>query len=153
MACDIISNEGAVFALWGKPSKADLERVLNRVELVATAAGSPIVYIARVPSAAPAPDGEVRAHLNQLMPRFVKLCAGYHVVLEGNGFGSALKRCVLTSLLQFGWRNGSFFVHQDINEVFAKLSPASRSGARALLDLAGHGGLLSSPPPLDLQSA
>jgi hypothetical protein len=152
MACDIISNEGAVFALWGRPTKADLDRVVDRVELVATAAARRIVYVTRVPSAAPAPDPDVRAHMNALMPRFVKQCAGYHVVLEGDGFVSAMKRCILASLLQFGWQNGSFFVHQDASEVLRKVDRSQRRDAQAILDLAARGGFLSAPPPADLQA-
>jgi hypothetical protein len=151
MACDIIHTDRAVFALWGKPSSADLERVVSRVEMVALGAGQPVVYITRVPSAAPPPDSDVRAQLNEMMPRFVKVCASYHVLLEGDGFLSALKRGILASLLQFGWRNGTFFVHQDMKEVLLKVERGLRPDAQAILDLAARGGLLSAPPPLDVE--
>ena len=150
MACEIISVEGAVFALWGKPSKADLDRVVDRVELIAQATGKPILYITRVPTAAPAPDPDVRQHLNTLMPRFIKACSSYHVLLEGSGFVSAIKRAVLASLLQFGWRNGTFFVHENEKGVFAKVDRATRPDVEAILELARKRGLLTAPPPEDV---
>ena len=149
MACEIIAAEGAVFALWGKPSKADLDRVVERVEGVASASRS-VVYITRVPVAAPAPDDAVRQHMNSLMPRFVKVCASYHVVLEGSGFLSALKRGILASLLQFGWRNGTFFVHENEKQVLAKVERSRRPDAEAILNLANQKGLLTAPPPEDV---
>ena len=39
MACEIISCEGAVFVLWGKPTVADVERVMDRLELIAEKTG------------------------------------------------------------------------------------------------------------------
>ena len=152
MACEIISVEGAVFALWGKPSKADLDRVIDRVELIASASGRPVVYITRVPNTAPPPDDAVRQHLNSLMPRFVKSCASYHVLLEGSGFISAIKRGILASLLQLGWRSGSFFVHENEKGVFAKVERTSRPDVEAILALANQRGLLTAPPPEDIGS-
>jgi hypothetical protein len=149
MACEIISVEGAVFALWGKPTKADLDRVIDRVELIAHATGRPILYITRVPMDAPPPEPEVRQYLNALMPRFVKACSSYHVLLEGNGFVSAVKRAILASLLQFGWRNGAFFVHENEKGVFAKVERTVRPDVQAIIELAGSRGLLTAPPPDD----
>jgi hypothetical protein len=150
MACEIITVEGAVFALWGKPTTADLDRVVDSVERMAQATGKPVLYITRVPTAAPAPDPDVRQHLNALMPRFIKSCSGYHVLLEGSGFVSAIKRAVLASLLQFGWRNGTFFVHESEKGVLAKVERASRPDVEAILELARKRGLLTAPPPEDV---
>jgi hypothetical protein len=147
MACEIISVEGAVFALWGQPTKADLDRVIDRVELIASATGRPIIYITRVPTAAPPPADAVRQHLNSLMPRFIKACSSYHVLLEGSGFVSALKRGILASLLQLGWRNGTFFVHENEKGVLSKVERAYRANVEAILTLAGTKGLLTAPPP------
>lgn len=150
MACDIISVEGAVFALWGKPTKADLDRVIDRVELIAQASGRPVVYITRVPRSAPPPEADVRQHLNSLMPRFVRACSSYHVLLEGDGFISAVKRAILVSLLQFGWRSGSFFVHNNEKGVAAKVERPVRPDVEAILALAATKGLLTAPPPEEL---
>ncbi|HTQ03245.1 MAG TPA: hypothetical protein VMI54_05290 [Polyangiaceae bacterium] len=147
MACEIISVEGAVFALWGKPTKTDLDRVIDRVELISSASGKPIVYITRVPVNAPPPEGDVRAHLNSLMPRFIKACSSYHVVLEGTGFVSAVKRAILASLLQLGWRNGSFFVHESDKGIISKVERPVRPDVEAILALAQKRGLLTAPPP------
>jgi hypothetical protein len=147
MACNIISNEGAVFALWGKPTKADLERVIDRVELIASASGRPVIYITRVPQNAPPPEADVRQHLNSLMPRFIKACSSYHVLLEGSGFVSAIKRGILASLLQFGWRNGTFFVHENEKGIAAKVERQNRAHLESILKAAAAQGLLTAGPP------
>jgi len=147
MACEIIDVEGAVFVLWGRPTQVDLDRVIERVEQVASAAGGPIVFVARVPQAAPAPDGAVRAHLNQMMPRFAKLCSSYHAVLEGGGFMSAIKRAIMAGLFQFGFRSGTFFVHETEHGITSKADGVDRARAQALLARAAAKGLLTAGPP------
>jgi hypothetical protein len=149
LSCEIISVEGAVFVLWGKPTKRDLDRVVDRVELIAGASGKPIVFIARVPKTAPAPDDEARAHMNALMPRFIAVCSSYHAVLEGSGFVSAIKRAILAGLLQFGFRNGTFFVHENEKSILGKTERELRPAVEAILSLASTKGLLTAPPPED----
>lgn len=149
MACEIINVDGGVFVLWGRPTRVDLDRVVERVEQVASAAGSPIVFVTRVPQSAPAPDGAVRTHLNELTPHFARLCSSYHAVLEGAGFMSAIKRAIMVGLFQFGFRNGTFFVHESERSVTAKMDGIDRARAQALLDLAAAKGLLTAGPPGD----
>lgn len=149
MSCEILSVEGAVFVLWGKPNKRDLDRVLDRVELIASASGRPIVFIARIPKNAPAPEDEARAHMNALMPRFIAVCSSYHAVLEGSGFVSAIKRAILAGLLQFGFRNGTFFVHENEKSILGKVDRELRPAAESILTLASSKGLLTAPPPED----
>ena len=150
MACEILSVEGAVFVLWGKPTKPDLDRVVDRVELIASASGQPIVFIARIPKGAPAPDDAARAHMNALMPRFVKATSSYHAVLEGSGFVSAIKRAILAGLLQFGFRNGTFFVHENEKGILPKVERHLRANVDSILTLASTRGLLTAPPPDDV---
>jgi hypothetical protein len=142
MACEIISMDGAVFVLWGKPTKLDFDEVLKRVESAASEAGHPVVYIARIPENAPAPEGELRAYMNALMPRFIKLCSSYHAVLEGRGFVSAVKRMVLASLLQLGFRSGTFFVHDSERTIVDKVDPGARRSVEVILRAAAAKGLL-----------
>lgn len=147
VACEILSVEGAVFALWGKPSSMDMDRVVAEVTRVANASGHPIVYVARIPPSAPAPEGDARAHMNALLPVFVQHCSSYHAVLEGGGFVSAVKRAVLAGLFQFGMRNGMFFVHKSQAEVLEKVSGDQRAAVQQLLSLAGSKGLLTAEAP------
>jgi hypothetical protein len=149
MACEILSTEAAVFVLWGKPTKADMDRVVNRLELVASASGQSVIYIARIPKTAPAPDDDARAYMNLLMPRFVKVCSSYHAVLEGSGFVSAIKRAVLTGLLQWGFRNGTFFVHESEKTIAAKVGLGVRPAVETILNKAAARGLLTAAPPED----
>ena len=147
MACEIVSSDGGVFVLWGKPTKEDLDRVLERVQQTAAAAGHQIVFVARVPERAPAPDDEVRAYLKPIMARFFEACSSYHAVLEGGGFVSAAKRAILIGLTQLGSRGSNFFVHDHVDGVLAKIDPSSRPQAQSLLSLAASRGLLTAPPP------
>jgi len=147
MSCEIIQVEGAVFVLWGRPTHADVDRVFERVQQTAAAAGGPIVFIARVPHDAPAPDTAVRAYINQRMTSFAELCSSYHAVLEGAGFMSAIKRAILAGLFQLGFRSGTFFVHDSDRNVMAKVDGANRARAQALLTLAASKGLLTAGAP------
>jgi hypothetical protein len=147
MACEIISADGAVFVLWGRPTRGDIDLVVERVEQVASAAGGPIVFIARIPQDAPAPDAAVRTHLNRLMARFMRLCSSYHAVLEGGGFTSAIKRAILAGLFQFGFRSGTFFVHDTEHSVTSKLDGVARTRAQTILTLAAARGLLTAGAP------
>jgi hypothetical protein len=149
MACQIISCEGAVFVLWGKPTKDDMELVRNRVALMAKTSGRPIVYITRVPVDAPPPDPDVRQRLNEVMPEMKRACSSYHVVLEGVGFVSALKRAILASLMQFGWPRGTFFVHASAKEAVFAVSKEARRDVEAILHMAERQGLLTGPAPVD----
>src|SRR3954467_2973305 len=147
MACELISTPGALFALWGKPTLADMDRVWTALQAAADEYGQPVVYITRVPRDAPPPDGAVRARLDELMPRIVSVCSSYHVVLEGDGFSAAIKRGILTGLFQLSWRRKTFFVHATVNEVARHVGPDEQGAVSALLALARTRGLLSGLPP------
>jgi hypothetical protein len=147
MACEIVSCEGAVFVLWGKPTKPDVDRVIGRLQLVSDKSGRPVVYITRVPIDAPAPDADVRQYINSNMKEAVRCCSSYHVVLEGNGFVAAVKRAVLSSFFQISWRNGIFFVHSVSKEAVYKLERDARSDAEKVLHLAERAGLLTGSGP------
>src|SRR5262245_59985532 len=124
MAVSIVSGKGCVFSVWGRPKKEDMDLVLKELRETAAASGRPVVYVTRVPVNAPAPDAEVKRHLDGLMRDVVAVCSTYHVVLEGKGFVAAIKRTVLSSLMQIGWRRGLFFVHAFTSEVLHNV-PAS----------------------------
>jgi hypothetical protein len=148
MACEIISCEAGVFALWGKETtRADVDRVLDRLRLVADASGRRVTYVSRVPSDAAPPEADVRAHVNANMPLCVSLCSSYHVVLEGNGFINAMKRAVLAGLFQVSWRKGTFHVHSVAKEVIFKLGREEKAVGEKLLQLADSRGLLTCPAP------
>jgi len=142
MTCEMISTLGAVFALWGKPEVADMDRVKNAVEAAAAACGHPVVYVTRVPVTAPPPDAQARARLDQVMPALLKACSTYHVVLEGEGFGAAMKRGILTGIFQFSWRRKTFFVHAKMQDVSASVPLEDRPTVSRLLDAAQLRGLL-----------
>jgi len=147
MACELVSTREAVFALWGKPALEDMDRVWSALELAAKECGHPVVFITRVPRNAPPPVGAARARLDELMPGIVSVCSSYHVVLEGDGFGAAIKRGILTGLFQLSWRRKTFFVHTSASEVARSLGSEQQRAVSAILELAATRGLLSCPAP------
>lgn len=147
MACKIISSEGAVFALWGQATLADIDEVLNQVRSAAKASGRPIVYITRLPVDAPVPESDVRKRLDQAMPSIRAVCASYHVILEGDGFLASVKRAILASLMQFGWQKDTFFIHASAKQVASKAPREYRDDVEKILYLAEQQGLLSATAP------
>ena len=145
MACEIVSVRGAVFALWGRPTPADMDRVRAALQAAADECGHPVVYVTRVPDKAPPPDAAARARLDQLMPGILSVCSSYHVVLEGDGFGAAVKRGILTGMFQLSWRRKTFFVHAHVNEVARQVEPAEQHAVKTILELAATRGLLFGP--------
>jgi hypothetical protein len=152
MACVVLSTPGAVFALWGRPTTPDLERVLLAVQTAAEQCGHAVVYVTRVPAESPPPDAAARTRLGELMPKLMKVCSTYHVVLEGDGFGAAVKRGILTGMFQLSWRRKTFFVHANVHEVARSVAPEEQRAVAALLKMAGAGGLLSCPAPDSLRA-
>jgi hypothetical protein len=147
MPCEILSTQGALFALWGRPTPEDINRVRAALQVAADACGHPVVYITRVPMNAPPPDAAARARLDELMPGIVSVCSSYHVVLEGDGFGAAVKRGILTGMFQLSWRRKTFFVHATVAEVARNVGPEQQRAIAGLLELAAARGLLSGPAP------
>jgi hypothetical protein len=147
MPCIVMRVPGAVFSVWGKPENADVVRVLEELKAASQEAGKPVLYVTRVPVDAPAPEPDVRKHLNGLMPTIVKYCSSYHVVLEGEGFMAAVKRGVLTSLLQPFWRKRVFYVHATPNGVLGSLPADERDRATHLLKVASEKGHLACSAP------
>lgn len=150
MACEIISTQGAVFALWGRPTPADMDRVQAALKAAAEACGHPVVYVTRVPVNAPPPDAAARARLDQIMPSIVSVCSSYHVVLEGDGFGAAVKRGILTGMFQLSWRRRTFFVHANVTDVARNVAHEQQRALATLLELAAKRELLTGPAPTSL---
>jgi hypothetical protein len=147
MVCKIIDCSGAVFAVWGKPSKEDIDRVHEQLERGLARTGQPVVFVTRVPSDAPPPDEEVRKYLSASIGSMMRTYSSYHVILEGTGFLAAIKRGALTSLLQPIWKKKVFHVHATANEVLRALSGDERAAADEVLILADRRGYLDCPAP------
>jgi hypothetical protein len=150
MACQIISTPGAVFCVWGQPTVQDMDRVAAALEAAYKACGHPVVYITRVPVNAPPPNAQVRARLNAVMPMISKWFSTYHVVLEGVGFGAALKRGILVGLFQLSWRHKTFFVHSEVPEVALAVPREQRQVVHDIIGAALAKGLLTCAPPVSM---
>ncbi len=147
MACRVVRTRGAVFALWGKPVAADMDRVLAEFRAAAEETQGPVVYITRVPADAPPPEPDVRQHLASLLPLFLNRCSSYHVILEGSGFFAALKRGALTNIIQPFWKKRVFFVHAEASQVLEKVRDEEHRDAARVLQMAQTRGYLSCPAP------
>jgi hypothetical protein len=148
MACEIVESKGAVFVLWGRPTKVDVARAVERLRSAVDRCGGPVVFITRVPDGAPPPDPAVQRYLNELMPTIVACCSSYHVVLEGAGFMAALKRGVLVGMFQIGQRRGMFHVHATCDEVVRLVGADKEATIRSVLSRARSEGLLDGNPLL-----
>lgn len=153
MTCRIVRTRGAVFAVWGKPAAPDMDRVLSELRVAAEESQQPVVYITRVPSDAPPPDPDVRQHLAAVLPAVLSRCSSYHVILEGSGFFAALKRGVLTNIIQPFWKKRVFFVHASSEQVLDKVRDEEHRDAARVLQMAQTRGYLSCPAPETLHGA
>jgi hypothetical protein len=150
MACEFVSCNGAVFVLWGKPTRKSMDLAFTELRLTAEKTGHPVVYITRVPPDAPPPDAEGRAYLDRLMPTVLDWASTYHVVLEGTGFVNAVKRGVIVSMFQIRWRRGTFFVHSTTGEVIHNVPKEAKQDVANVLELARARGLLSKSAPITI---
>lgn len=147
MACEIISTPGAIFVLWGIPTLDDVDQVVEALHEAVHEAGEPVIYVTRVPVNQPAPSAEVRRQLDKLMPTLTQLFSTYHVVLEGAGFGAAVKRAVLLGLFQLSWRRKTFFVHSLIEEIPVSLEKRRVPAFKQLVAAAKARGALDADGP------
>lgn len=142
MSCEIICAKACVFSVWGEPTWVDVDRVIEVVKTTFERSGEPLTYITRVPVNAPPPSATVRKHLDDVLPAAMKYFSSYHVVVEGDGFVSAMKRSVLVGLTQVTQRRGTFFVHAHVDDVLKSVSKAAYGEVKELLELAAARGLL-----------
>jgi len=146
MPVEIIESTGAMFVLWGRPNPIDVARLSERLHAAVARNAGPILYVTRVPAGAPAPDASTRKHLNAAMPLTAECCSSYHVVMEGTGFGAAVKRGVLLSLFQLTQRRGLFHVHANCDDLLRHVSTEEAATVRNLLNRARSQGLLDGHP-------
>lgn len=142
MACEIVSTSGGVFALWGQPTRDDVDRVAVSLKEAAAARGRPVIYVTRLPPSAPIPDRDTRHYIEAVMPTVARCFSSYHVVLEGVGFAAALKRGILNSLFQLVWRQKTFFVHASVDQISSSIAPEVQADLGDLLARASEEGLL-----------
>jgi hypothetical protein len=149
MTCDMVGTDRSLFVAWGTPDLEDLERVAAQVKLRFELTNSPILYVTRVPERAPVPSPAVRAELARLLPAVLDRCADYYVVLEGDGFSSAMKRAVLLGLFQLTPTRGKLHVYGSVDEFRHRVPNIWRADSDRLLHLAEQRDLLEGPIPVE----
>jgi hypothetical protein len=147
MPVETIVRPGVVFALWGCPTLADFDKVERLVvEAASSAPGGKVVYVARIPANAPAPDGAVMRHLLSRIGVFKQHCSAYHAILEGSGFGVAMKRGVITTLLQCSQTRHVIFVHARVDSVLKTATKQGLEQVCLVLQEARRKGMLDDAP-------
>ncbi|HVZ33505.1 MAG TPA: hypothetical protein VG963_13830 [Polyangiaceae bacterium] len=134
MACDIFTSGRVMLVVWGKPELRDLARV-DEAARVAYERHGPLIFIARVPAHAVAPDEDLRGAMAKLLERFTARCATYHTVLEGSGFFAAAKRTALATLFLMTGKRSKHFVHSRCDDVPTALPHELRAELRDALRL------------------
>jgi hypothetical protein len=104
------------------------------------------VYVARIPRDAPAPDGIVLRYLLSRIGAYKKYCSAYHAIIEGSGFGVAVKRGVITSVLQFSQTRSMVFVHAHVDAVLEIAKKQGLEHVRSVLEEARRKGMLGEMP-------
>jgi hypothetical protein len=133
--------------VWGTPELIDVERVVLQLQCRFDKTHERLLYVSRVPVGSPAPTPEVRRLLSSRMDVFLRLCAGFYIILEGDGFSSAVKRAVLTSLFFVTLGRGTLHVYSTTDELRANVTEEWRSEVGRLLSLAGQEDLLVGQIP------
>ena len=133
MVCHILRTKGAVLSVWGRAQLADLDEIARNLDLAVAESGGPIDSVSILPAGVPPADDSVRAHLLELMPKILGHCSTAHVVFEGEGFLSAIKRGVLTGLLHATRRQHVFHVHSQLASVLEMMK--GKEGAAAVTNL------------------
>ena len=146
MACEIAVSGRVVLVLWGKPELSDLPRIDQQVRGARAEAG-PVIFIARVPAHAEAPDPEVRAAITDMLQTFMSLCSSYHTVLEGSGFAAAAKRMVLSTIFLMTGRREKSHVHSSCDALLSGAPASERVELGAALQALRGRGLLDRTEP------
>jgi hypothetical protein len=89
------------------------------------------------------PDGVVVRYMISRLGGFKKHCSAYHAVIEGHGFGVAVKRGVITTLLQFSQTRSVLFVHARVASVLKIATEQGLVAVRSVLEEAQRRGLSS----------
>lgn len=116
MACEIVNFERVVFVMWGKPEFADLARIHHELSRVESVHGQ-VVFVARVPEDAPAPDAVVRKELSGRTGELIDRTLSYHVIMEGSGFANTVKRSVLSAIYMAKPSRKRLHVHSAYTDV------------------------------------
>lgn len=142
MSCEIVGTERTLYVVWGTPELIDVERVISHLQRRFEKTQERLLYVSRVPVGAPAPTPEVRRLLSARMDVFLRLCSGFCIILEGDGFSSAVKRAVLTSLFFVTLGRGTLHVYSTIDELRKNVTDEWRPELAQLLHLAEQEDLL-----------
>lgn len=146
MSVEAIVRPGVVFAVWGRPTLADVDAIERLLAETASSSGGKVVYVARIPSSAPAPDSVVLRYMVSRLGGFKQHCSAYHGIIEGTGFGVAIKRGVITTLLQLSQTRSAIFVHAGVDSVIEAVTKQGLVHVRSVLEEARRRGMLDEVP-------
>ena len=147
MPVETIVRPGVVFAVWGRPTVADVDKVERLIAKTASSSpGGKVVYVARIPANAPPPDTALVRYLLSRLGVFKEHCSAYHAIIEGSGFGVAIKRGIITTLLQFSQTRDMVFVHAQVDSVLKAVTKQGLQMVCSVLEEARQKGMFSETP-------
>jgi hypothetical protein len=132
---------------WTSPRLADIPRVTAEFTRAYDAAGRSIPYIAIVPSDSVPPDEATRKAMTRGRDEVLARCSSMHIVMEGEGFRTAILRNALAAMQLFGNKRDKVAVYRTLEEALEdalRRAPAElKFDKRAILAKAVTAGVAS----------
>lgn len=137
------------FVRWtGPPTAADVDRIVSEVESAARAVGPLPCVLVNSPGRSTPPSSEVRKHLAERAPQWMKSAASVELVILGDSIGMQLLRTVIRGMVAAGTMRGGAAqrdvvrIHSSIEAALRAVSEGKTVGARALEENARARGFL-----------
>ena len=145
------------FVRWTSPRMADVPRVTSLFNRAYESMGAHIVYIAIVPEDCVPPDDTTRKSLTKGGDEALDRCLSMHIVLEGQGFRTAILRNALAGMLLLGKRRDKLVVHKTVDEALdealRRVPPDLKFDKRSVYLSASKAGVVSVVAPKGVPGA
>jgi hypothetical protein len=120
---------------WGDIiEKSDMVRLVAELSAGRDTTGQALVYVGIVPETTKAPAEEVRREMTATLPLLLEHCETVHVVMEGAGFATSIKRSMMTAMMFATGKRGRVFVHDTVQTA---LGVVAKHGYTRTRDLDG----------------
>jgi len=126
MTCATGIVERLFLVRWDEPVPSDVHRVVTEVGTASERLGQKLYFIAVTPANSKPPDEPTRRVFAANLPRLLERCESLHLIIEGTGFSSTVRRAVAAGLFLVSGKRKSMFVHDDIHAALEMTPYASR---------------------------
>ncbi len=135
MACDIERIGNAVVVRWGEPTSDDVRNIFALMVEAHERTHEKLVFVAWVPVGAPAPSASVRETMMELQPQLLEVVREVHMVFEGHGFATTIKRSVMLGFIMAAQRRKTYFVHASSEQARRGVQARDRADVELGLSL------------------